>query len=181
MLRSMRSRAKSTLRHRHGNRLVRVLCEPSLREPAHRRLCRKGRGSRLDQRQPDHRCHLYYARYQGLQQLRGWRYERHARGMLGWKHAFGDTVPTSTQAFAGSDAFTVVGAPVARNAAIIGAGLDFDIAPSARLGVYYSGEIASKAPTTASRPTSALGSEAKNLAYPSTRGRPRFADGCRSA
>jgi outer membrane autotransporter protein len=103
-----------------------------------------------------------------------------ARGMLGWKHAFGDTVPTSTQAFARSDAFTVVGAPIARNAAIIEAGLDFDIAPSARLGVYYSGEIASKAPTTASRPTSALGSEEK-IAYPSTRGRPRFADGCRSA
>jgi uncharacterized protein with beta-barrel porin domain len=32
---------------------------------------------------------------------------------LGWRHAFGDTMPLSTQAFAGSDAFTVAGVPFA--------------------------------------------------------------------
>jgi subtilase-type serine protease len=65
--------------------------------------------------------------------------------MLGWRHAFGDTVPTSSFAFAGSHAFTVAGAPIARNAAIIEAGLDFDITPQATLGISYTGQIASTA------------------------------------
>ncbi len=34
----------------------------------------------------------------------------------GWRHAFGDVNPASTLAFAGSDAFTVAGAAIARNA-----------------------------------------------------------------
>jgi outer membrane autotransporter protein len=68
-----------------------------------------------------------------------------ARGMLGWRHAFGDTVPTSSLAFAGSDAFTVAGAPIARNAAVIEAGLDFDITPQAKLGVSYTGQFGGSA------------------------------------
>ncbi|MEN4918999.1 autotransporter domain-containing protein [Achromobacter spanius] len=36
----------------------------------------------------------------------------------GWRHAFGDVNPMSTLAFTGSDAFTVAGAPIARNALV---------------------------------------------------------------
>ena len=66
-----------------------------------------------------------------------------AHGTLGWRHAVGDTNPFSTHAFSGGDAFTLTGAPIAENAAIIRAGLDFDIAENTRLGVSYSGQIAS--------------------------------------
>jgi len=68
-----------------------------------------------------------------------------AHGTLGWRHAFGDTVPQSTQAFAGGDAFTVAGTPIAEDAAVIEAGLDFDIAAGARLGLSYNGQIAADA------------------------------------
>lgn len=68
-----------------------------------------------------------------------------ARGMIGWRHAFGDTVPLSTLAFAGSDAFTVAGVPIARNAAIVEAGLDLAIAATTTLGLSYSGQLASDA------------------------------------
>lgn len=68
-----------------------------------------------------------------------------AHGTLGWRHAFGDTVPQSTQAFAGGDAFTIAGTPIAEDAAFIEAGLDFEIAAGARLGISYNGQIAADA------------------------------------
>ncbi len=68
-----------------------------------------------------------------------------AHGTLAWRHAFGDTVPLSSQAFAGSDAFTVAGTPIAEDAALIEAGLDLAITDSATLGLSYAGQIASDA------------------------------------
>ncbi|HET7414007.1 MAG TPA: autotransporter domain-containing protein, partial [Pararhizobium sp.] len=68
-----------------------------------------------------------------------------AHGTLGWRHAFGDVVPRSTHALAGGDAFTVAGVPIAEDAAIIEAGLDFDITDNATLGIAYQGQIASDA------------------------------------
>jgi len=68
-----------------------------------------------------------------------------AHGTLGWRHAVGDTNPFSTHAFSGGDAFTLTGAPIAENAAITRAGLDFDIAENTKLRVSYSGQIASDA------------------------------------
>lgn len=65
------------------------------------------------------------------------------RGTVGWRHAFGDVIPTSVLAFSGGDAFSVAGAPIARDAAIVEAGVDFNIAPAATLGVSYSGQIGS--------------------------------------
>ena len=68
------------------------------------------------------------------------------RGGLGWRHAFGDVTPASTVAFAGGgDSFTVHGAPIARDALLVEAGLDFAIAPKANLGLSYTGQIASGA------------------------------------
>lgn len=64
-------------------------------------------------------------------------------GTVGWRHAFGDVVPTSTLAFAGGQGFTVGGAPIARDAALVEAGIDFKIAPAATFGVNYTGQIAS--------------------------------------
>ncbi|QDZ13105.1 autotransporter outer membrane beta-barrel domain-containing protein [Devosia ginsengisoli] len=64
-----------------------------------------------------------------------------AHGTLGWQHAFGDTVPTATHALAGGDAFSVAGSPIARDAAMVEAGLDFTLAPNATLGFSYNGRF----------------------------------------
>ena len=63
-------------------------------------------------------------------------------GMLGWRHAFGDTTPFSRLAFAGSDNFTIEGVPIGEDAAVIEAGLDLAVAENATFGVSYSGQIA---------------------------------------
>lgn len=74
-----------------------------------------------------------------------------AHGMVGWRHAIGDTVPSDTHALSGGDAFTVTGTPIAKNAAIIEAGLDFAIAPNATLGFSYNGQFASDAHNNGAR------------------------------
>ena len=47
--------------------------------------------------------------------------------MLGWRHVFGDVTPTSTLAFASAPSipFAVAGAPIARDALAVEAGLDW--------------------------------------------------------
>ena len=53
-------------------------------------------------------------------------------GTLGWRHAFGDTESEVTQSFAGGQAFTVRGVPVAEDAvaAAINAGIQLDYGDS---------------------------------------------------
>lgn len=68
-----------------------------------------------------------------------------ARGTLGWRHAFADTTPFSTFAFAGGSAFTVAAVPVARDAALVNAGLDFAIAKAATIGLSYGGQFGANA------------------------------------
>ncbi|MFK4064175.1 MULTISPECIES: autotransporter domain-containing protein [Brucella] len=68
-----------------------------------------------------------------------------ARADIGWRHASGDVNPVSTASFVGSNAFTVAGAPIAKDAAIIEAGLDFALSKDAILGVSYSGQFGSGA------------------------------------
>ncbi|WP_165923602.1 autotransporter domain-containing protein [Bosea sp. BK604] len=67
------------------------------------------------------------------------------RGGLAWRHAFGHVDPAATLAFAGSGAFTVAGLPIARDAALVEAGLDLAISKSATLGVSYTGQLAQDA------------------------------------
>jgi outer membrane autotransporter protein len=64
-----------------------------------------------------------------------------ASGAVGWRHAFGDVTPLATHAFAGSPAFTVAGTPIAEDALVLEAGLDFDVSDSATFGVSYDGQI----------------------------------------
>lgn len=66
-----------------------------------------------------------------------------ARGMLGWRHAFGDVTPLAAMAFAGGSVFTVGGVPIARNAAVGEARLDFALTRAATLGVSYGGQFGS--------------------------------------
>jgi len=67
------------------------------------------------------------------------------RGTLAWRHAFGDVTPLATFAFTGGSAFTVAGVPIARNAALVEAGLDLAITPGATLGLSYTGQLATDA------------------------------------
>ncbi|AMJ61964.1 autotransporter outer membrane beta-barrel domain-containing protein [Bosea sp. PAMC 26642] len=63
------------------------------------------------------------------------------RGGLAWRHAFGDIDPTATLAFSGSSA-TIAGLPIARDAAMVEAGLDVAVGRSTTLGVAYTGQLA---------------------------------------
>jgi len=65
------------------------------------------------------------------------------RGMAGWRRAFGDVTPQSTLAFATGNAFTIAGVPIARDAAVVEAGLDLNLSPDARLGLSYNGQFGS--------------------------------------
>ena len=65
--------------------------------------------------------------------------------MLGWRPAFVDVTPLSSIAFAGGDAFTIAGTPIAENALTLSAGLNVDITANATLGISYSGQLASDA------------------------------------
>ncbi|MCP3465935.1 autotransporter domain-containing protein [Bradyrhizobium sp. CCGUVB23] len=65
-----------------------------------------------------------------------------ARATLGWRHAYGTVSPLSTLAFAGSSPFTIAGVPIARDAAVLDAGLDLNLSAAAVLGVSYGGQFA---------------------------------------
>ncbi|WP_353148189.1 autotransporter domain-containing protein [Pollutimonas bauzanensis] len=62
------------------------------------------------------------------------------RATLGWRHAFGEVMPQSTMAFDGGQAFTVAGASIARNAALVELGADLAISRNATVGLNYSGQ-----------------------------------------
>ncbi|EHK67303.1 autotransporter [Achromobacter arsenitoxydans SY8] len=64
-------------------------------------------------------------------------------GGLSWRHAFGDLRPESRLAFDAGDSFTVTGAPIARDAALVEAGFDARISRTATLGLAYAGQFGS--------------------------------------
>ncbi|WP_235818489.1 autotransporter family protein [Brucella grignonensis] len=68
-----------------------------------------------------------------------------ARSDLGWRHAFGDVIPTSAASFAaGSDTFTTAGNSIGKDTALIEAGLDFAVTENAKFGVTYHGQFGSR-------------------------------------
>jgi len=75
------------------------------------------------------------------------------RGMVGWRHAFGDTTPVTRVSFAGGNSFSVTGTPLARDMAVVEAGLDLGMSEAATLNLSYDGEF--------SRPTQRHGFNAR--------------------
>ncbi|MFC4174540.1 autotransporter domain-containing protein [Microvirga sp. GCM10011540] len=68
------------------------------------------------------------------------------RGLLGWRHAYGDVELSTLLAFAGgASPFTVGGVPVDRDALVAEAGLDWQASEAVSLGVSYQGQIGSRA------------------------------------
>lgn len=69
-----------------------------------------------------------------------------ARGTLGWRHALGNVTPVAALAFqSGSAAFALAGSPIARDALVAEAGLDYAVAANASFGVSWTGQFANEA------------------------------------
>jgi fibronectin-binding autotransporter adhesin len=64
-----------------------------------------------------------------------------ARGLVGYRRAFGDVVPRALVAFAGGRAFQTAGVPLARDAVVASAGIEARVAPGLTLGVAYTGQV----------------------------------------
>ena len=65
------------------------------------------------------------------------------RTTVGWRHAFGDVTAEKTMAFEGGQNFTVAGAPLARNTAVLGLEADVALSRTAALVLGYKGEMGS--------------------------------------
>ncbi|WP_345822492.1 S8 family serine peptidase [Methylobacterium fujisawaense] len=67
-----------------------------------------------------------------------------AQGLIGYRRAFGDVAPAALLAFRGSTAFRTAGAPLAPDAAVASAGLDWAVAPRTVMGLSYDGQIGAR-------------------------------------
>ncbi|MBZ6075420.1 autotransporter outer membrane beta-barrel domain-containing protein [Microvirga puerhi] len=68
------------------------------------------------------------------------------KGLVGWRHAYGDVEPQALLAFAGGALpFAVSGVPVDRDALIAEAGLAWQASEAISLGVNYAGQIGQRA------------------------------------
>ncbi|WP_313652184.1 autotransporter outer membrane beta-barrel domain-containing protein, partial [Pseudomonas soli] len=64
---------------------------------------------------------------------------------VGWRHAFGDDKPDADLRFiGGGDGFSTEGVPIAKDAAVVEAGVDLSVGASGKLGVGYSGQLSSE-------------------------------------
>jgi outer membrane autotransporter protein len=67
------------------------------------------------------------------------------KGLLGWRHAFGDTVPEATFSYAsGSTPFLVAGAPIDRDSLVMEAGVNWAASEKVTLGVSYTGAVGAR-------------------------------------
>jgi T5SS/PEP-CTERM-associated repeat protein/autotransporter-associated beta strand protein len=62
-------------------------------------------------------------------------------GSLGWQHAIGSVTADRRLAIAGLDSFSVQGAPIDRDSAVLQAGLRFNFSDSAKVGLTYQGRF----------------------------------------
>jgi outer membrane autotransporter protein len=68
------------------------------------------------------------------------------RASLAWQHAFGDVTPTAALAFKTAGIpFTIAGAPIARDSALVDAGFDLNVGWQAAVGLSYVGVLANAA------------------------------------
>ncbi|WP_375453785.1 autotransporter domain-containing protein [uncultured Methylobacterium sp.] len=69
-----------------------------------------------------------------------------AHGLLGYRRAFGDVVPTALLAFgANGPSFLTAGIPIDRDALVAEAGLDLRVSANATLGIAYTGQVGNRA------------------------------------
>jgi outer membrane autotransporter protein len=70
-----------------------------------------------------------------------WSLPLRLKGMAGWRHTFGTVTPSAAVAFAGGNAFTVSGAPIARDAGVVEAGLSANLTGRAAVNLTYGAEF----------------------------------------
>ncbi|WMD20892.1 autotransporter domain-containing protein [Achromobacter seleniivolatilans] len=63
------------------------------------------------------------------------------RGLLGWRHAYGNVQPGTSLAFDNGNSFSVAGTPIARDAARVEFGADLVAIRDLTIGVSYAGEF----------------------------------------
>jgi len=68
------------------------------------------------------------------------RAEARLHAMAGWRHAFGGLAAQTTLAFEGSQAFTVAGTPIARNAALAELGAEVAVSRDTTMALTYNGQ-----------------------------------------
>lgn len=59
-----------------------------------------------------------------------------------WRHAYGDVESRSTMSFAGGDGFTICGVPLARDTALVGLDVAFEVGERSVLTLGYTGQFA---------------------------------------
>lgn len=64
-----------------------------------------------------------------------------ASGMIAWQHAFGDVTPETQLAFGGGHEFGIRGVPMARDTALVEAGLSLNLTDSVSFGASYQGQF----------------------------------------
>lgn len=74
-------------------------------------------------------------------------------GRLVWRPAFDVDPALATFAFAGCDEFTIAAAPVAQDALVAEAGVEFELGRGARIGISYSGQIGDRTQDHGARAT----------------------------
>ncbi|CAA2154511.1 Extracellular serine protease [Methylobacterium brachiatum] len=74
-----------------------------------------------------------------------------ARGLVGYRRAFGDVVPRALVAFEGGRAFQTAGVPLARDAVVASAGIEARVATGLTLGLAYTGQVGERAQDHAMR------------------------------
>jgi outer membrane autotransporter protein len=68
-----------------------------------------------------------------------------AHGLVGYRRAFGDVIPTALLAFQGGASFVSAGLPIDRDALVASAGLDLRLSASTTLGLAYTGQVGARA------------------------------------
>jgi uncharacterized protein with beta-barrel porin domain len=64
------------------------------------------------------------------------------KGMVGWRHAFGDIVPKATFSYVGDGRpFLISGAPIDKDSLVVEAGLNWEVSKTVTLNVTYSGTM----------------------------------------
>ncbi|MEN2747179.1 autotransporter domain-containing protein [Sphingomonas sp. T9W2] len=67
------------------------------------------------------------------------------RGLLAYRHAYGDVNPSAVVRFAEADqSFTVVGAPIAQDALVAQGGIDWRVSSATTLSLAYNGQLGSQ-------------------------------------
>ncbi|WP_192878429.1 autotransporter outer membrane beta-barrel domain-containing protein [Limnobaculum parvum] len=62
-------------------------------------------------------------------------------GNAGWRHAYNDVTPTEKVNFVGANSFSVEGASISKDVAVLEAGAEIKVTPNTEIGAMYNGQV----------------------------------------